>query len=344
MPEAGRPAFTLRRALAIGAPGARRHPSTTHMHCTHCLSSHTSVGLLVRTLVSFLGVVIATTAPTHAGEFANAVLSYSQGSNAANGYTNPLVALGAPERFTGEGIDPSAVTPFQPCFLNTEVVSIGSGGSLTLAFDPPLVDHPGNPFGVDFIVFGNSFFTDGAYPNGSVSALAADGGTIEVTADGTHWIAVPSSLADGLFPTMGWVDALPYSSSAGTIAADPRLPVDPAWMMNDLIGLSYADLVARYAGSAGGSGVDLAGVGLTQAIAVRISVAAGFYPNVEIDAVARVRPATHPADIDGNGAVDGLDLAAVLSAFGSASATADIDHNGVVDGPDLAAILAGWSG
>lgn len=304
------------------APAARTHP------------------FLSRACIALL----ATSTVTHAGDFAHAVISYAPGSNATNGYTNPATALGAPERFTGEGIAPGSVTPFQPCFLNTEVVSIGSGGQLTLGFDPPLADHPGNPFGIDFIVFGNSFFTDGAYPNGSVGALAADGGTIEVTANGTDWIVIPSSLADGLFPTMGWIDAPPYSAVAGTTATDPQLPVDPAWTMNDLIGLSYPQLVERYAGSAGGSGVDLARIGLSHAIAVRVSVAAGFYPNVEIDAIARVRPATHPADIDGNGTVNGVDLAAVLSAFGGPSASADIDHNGIVDGPDLAAVLAGWTG
>jgi hypothetical protein len=41
--------------------------------------------------------------------------------------------------------------------------------------------------------------------------------------------------------------------------------------------------------------------------------------------------------------VNGLDLATVLSAFGTASSAADIDHSGLVDGLDLAAILAGWS-
>ncbi len=295
-------------------------------------------------LVAAAGVMLTTATATATGEFAASVLSYVQGSNAANGYTNPATALGPPERFTGEGISPAAVTPFQPCFLNTEVVSIGSGGHLTLAFDPPLLDHPGNPFGIDFIIFGNSFFTDGAYPSGSVSALAADGGRVEVTADGTTWIVVPSTLADGLYPTMGWIDVLPYSAVAGKIATDPRLPIDPEWTMNDLIGLSYEQLVERYAGSAGGSGVDLSVVGLTQAIAVRISVESGLFPNVEVDAVASVRPMTHPADIDGNGLVNGIDLASVLSAFGGPSATADIDHNGIVDGPDLAAVLAGWTG
>ncbi len=281
--------------------------------------------------------------PTSASDFANNVLSYFAGSNPANGFTNPLVALGPPERFTGEGIAPGAVTPFHPCFGTNEIVSIGAGGQLTLGFDPPLRDQANNPFGIDFIVFGNSFFTDAAYPSGVVGALAADGGTIQVSADGITWISIPNVFADGLCPTMGWVDGGAYAATNGVIATDPNTPVDPTWTAASLSGKTYDELVGIYDGSAGGAGVDLASVGLTQAIAVRIIVPTGIHPNVEIDAVARVHASNNPADIDGNGLVNGADLAAVLTAFGTAFSAADIDHSGLVDGLDLAAILAGWS-
>ena len=281
--------------------------------------------------------------PTSASDFATNVLSYVAGSNPANGFTNPLVALGPPERFTGEGISPGAVTPFHPCFGTNEIVSIGAGGQLTLGFEPPLRDQANNPFGIDFIVFGNSFFTDAAYPSGVVGALAADGGTIQVSADGITWISIPNVFADGLCPTMGWVDGGAYAATNGMIATDPNTPVDPTWTAASLSGKTYDELVDIYDGSAGGAGVDLASVGLTQAIAVRIIVPTGIHPNVEIDAVARVHASGNPADIDGNGLVNGADLAAVLTAFGTASSAADIDHSGLVDGLDLAAILAGWS-
>ena len=48
--------------------------------------------------------------------FATSVLSYDAGSNAAAGYTNASTALGSAERFTGEGVFPSGVTPFNPAF------------------------------------------------------------------------------------------------------------------------------------------------------------------------------------------------------------------------------------
>ena len=49
-----------------------------------------------------------------------------------------------------------------------------------------------------------------------------------------------------------------------------------------------------------------------------------------------------PADLDGNGAVDGADLAIVLGAWGSSDATANLTGDPLVDGADLAAILAAW--
>ena len=52
----------------------------------------------------------------------------------------------------------------------------------------------------------------------------------------------------------------------------------------------------------------------------------------------------NPADINGDGAVNGSDLAAVLSAWGTNSAGADIDGDGLVGGSDLAAVLSGWTG
>lgn len=54
--------------------------------------------------------------------------------------------------------------------------------------------------------------------------------------------------------------------------------------------------------------------------------------------------APNPADVNRDGVVDAIDLAAVLNTWGSADASADIDGNGVVGATDLAAVLSAWSG
>ena len=48
------------------------------------------------------------------------------------------------------------------------------------------------------------------------------------------------------------------------------------------------------------------------------------------------------ADLNGDGAVDGIDLSTILSAWGSSTGAADVNGDGLVDGLDLAAILSAW--
>lgn len=56
-------------------------------------------------------------------------------------------------------------------------------------------------------------------------------------------------------------------------------------------------------------------------------------------------PSSGPSgDLNGDGAVNGLDLTALLAAWGSAGGTADINGDGVVNGLDLTALLAAWTG
>jgi hypothetical protein len=55
----------------------------------------------------------------------------------------------------------------------------------------------------------------------------------------------------------------------------------------------------------------------------------------------RVLSCARPGDIDGNGAVDGGDLAALLSNWGGKGA-GDVDGNGTVDSADLALVLNAW--
>ena len=59
----------------------------------------------------------------------------------------------------------------------------------------------------------------------------------------------------------------------------------------------------------------------------------GFHPD-----------ACDPADVNGDGIVDGADLAAILTSWGQPclGCAADVDGDGSVSGADLAAILAGW--
>ncbi|MCH2145370.1 MAG: hypothetical protein MK082_09530 [Phycisphaerales bacterium] len=49
-----------------------------------------------------------------------------------------------------------------------------------------------------------------------------------------------------------------------------------------------------------------------------------------------------PEDLDGNGVIDGGDLAQLLGEWQGSNAASDFDGNGIVDGADLSALLAAW--
>ena len=52
-----------------------------------------------------------------------------------------------------------------------------------------------------------------------------------------------------------------------------------------------------------------------------------------------------PGDVDNSGAVNGVDLAALLNSWGTSGGKypgADVNHDSVVNGSDLAIVLNGW--
>jgi hypothetical protein len=58
-----------------------------------------------------------------------------------------------------------------------------------------------------------------------------------------------------------------------------------------------------------------------------------------------VRSSCCPGDITGNGTVNGLDLAAILAAWGTdgqGKFDCDVDNDGIVNGADLATVLSAW--
>src|SRR5690349_3213061 len=108
--------------------------------------------------VRLLALALAGIVPslTVCAQFASSVVSYVPGTGVAAGLTNPAAALGEPSRVT-PGTYGGPVDPFDPAYLGSQLVSIGTGGSLTVKFSQPILNHPLNRFGIDFIIFGNSF-------------------------------------------------------------------------------------------------------------------------------------------------------------------------------------------
>lgn len=233
--------------------------------------------------------LLITAAASAADPWADAVVDFNLGTGGSSSYANPNNAVGSPTRFTGVAFGfPSVVSPFSSPFDPGDIVSVGAGGFVTVRFDEPVTNDPLNPYGLDLLVFGNSFYEDLDYPNGRAGGLFGDSAVIEVSADGLDWRTIPVVSPDGKFPTLGYADVTnPYSSTAGLVPTDFTKPVDPSF---DPTGKTFVEILAGYDGSGGGAGVDLAAVSLSSISFVRVSRPAGMPGKFEVDAFADVSP------------------------------------------------------
>ncbi len=224
-------------------------------------------------------------------------------------FNNPETALGRPTvDTTGDGFnipldEPVPLVAVNSAFRSFEMVSIGIGGHLTLTFDHPVQDDPCNPYGIDFIIFGNSFHISGGGqpwangdPNDTVvsGALFAEPALVSVSQDGMSWFTFfDGPFADDFAPTLGRIydPENPDPKLGGWNLwwggpTDPTRPLDPELMPANLGGGSVADAAEFYDGSAGGTGFDLAALGLDWIQYVRIEHGDSGVP--EIDAIADV--------------------------------------------------------
>ncbi len=218
---------------------------------------------------------------------------------------DPNAVLGKPTTWFNDNftffprVETFAASVAAPAFYsdldgNPVVATVNPGQSITVAFDHEVEDHPDNPYGIDFIVFGNAFFkgygqvtaiTDMAtYPIVGTSPLSAEAITVAVSPDGIHWHTyVDGPFADALFPTQ----AFEWDRAAGDWGKELSFttPVDPQIELEDFVGLSMADAIDLYDGSAGGTGFDLADSGFDSIRYVRVTGFGG-----EVDAFADVDP------------------------------------------------------
>ncbi len=217
--------------------------------------------------------------------WAHELVDFEMGSGGNPGYPDPNSALGPVDPVTGEGLGlHSPLTMFNPPFDTDEVVSLGEGGFITVAFEAVVDDRTG----ADFIVFGNAGFS-GAAPSFDVHTdpailFGADGSgsLVEVSLNGTDFFALPGTV-DDLFPTQPWIDA------GSALPSDFRRPVPSSLTLRDFAGLDFPSAIALYDRSAGGRPFDISGTRLSSFRFVRISnITAGGDGNLEVDALVIV--------------------------------------------------------
>lgn len=279
--------------------------------------------------------------------FADEIILYNPGNTPSAVYNDPLTALGSPERTSGEvfGIL-DVVSAFSPPYGTDEIVSVSPGGELVIKFSQPVIDDPNNLYGVDLLVFGNTFFIDEAWPSGICNGFYGDGlGTIEISADGEDWHAIPNLFANSLFPTIGFTDAGAYDHAPGLLLTDFTRPVDPSLHVDHFMGSESGQIVEMYRGSGGGIGIDFESANLSEISYVRISVADDAKTHILIDAFSDVAPRL-PGDVDLNGSVDVDDLLTLINGWGAVEPgdpPADFTGNSQVDVDDLLVVINHWT-
>ncbi|MBX7245672.1 MAG: hypothetical protein K1X53_09235 [Candidatus Sumerlaeaceae bacterium] len=139
------------------------------------------------------------------------------------------------------------VDPTQPCQDPSRILSLGTGGSITLAFDNNwIVNGPGP----DFTIFENPFQPVG-FPDQSFAETAI----VSVSEDGTTWTTIPYNFVDP-GTTGGLLQKSCYSGLAGLNAV----------YSNPSNGISaYNPAVS------GGDAFDLTSVGLTRTRFIRLT-------------------------------------------------------------------------
>jgi hypothetical protein len=245
------------------------------------------IRLSVLAVASLLSAAHETTA-----QYAASVAGYVTGSLPANvsHYTNSAAVLGEPARVT-PGAFGGPVDPFDPPYLDSQLLALGTNGSLTVQFAAPIEHNTNNPFGLDFLIFGSAAFTitNGDYSGGGITdgtLFSNNKGRVRVSvsADNTNYFQLDPSQTpalDDLFPSDG--------------SGDFTRPVNPALGNADFAGQGLARIRRLYAGSGGGCGYalnwaqDAAGhaVAASSIQFIRVEVLDGY---VEIAGFAAVAP------------------------------------------------------
>src|SRR5262249_8442525 len=179
-------------------PARRLYPAlvSQSVNRSHCMNKKLRNQRMFHSKLLVLALAGVCIEVSVSAQYASSVVSYVPGIGFAAGYTNPAAALGEPPRIT-PGTFGGPVDPFDPPYLRSQLVSLGAGGSLTVKFSTPVLNHPLNRFGIDLIIFGNAFFvvTNAIDPvtfeyigtpatDGSIFGNAAGATRVSVSRDG----------------------------------------------------------------------------------------------------------------------------------------------------------------
>ena len=244
---------------------------------------------------------------SQASFFATELVDWSASLNSSGWYNNPENLLGKPTTMIAAwGGGTSHVSIVEPPYGQNTLTTFNLGDWAVVKFPEPVWDNPSNPYGLDFIVYGNAFFAgSGGFVSDTTDhrtfditgGLFAEPTKISVSPDGIDWYTYDGGhYADSYYPTNPWVwdpDLWDATGNGWTdVENDYFKPVNPALTAADFAGTSY-NAMLLYEGSAGGTGFDLAESGFEWIQYVKVEGLSGFAGG-EIDAFAAVAPVPVP--------------------------------------------------
>lgn len=264
--------------------------------------------------------VILLTPPAQSDPWADRVVAASPSLDGSGLYNDPAAVLGKPTQtfvdpFYREEMIASLVVPA----VNVDrdgrklLLTLRANQFVKLQFDEPVEDDPRNPYGIDLLVFGNSFFIAHDYvgPDANMEEIWILGPpfteniTVAVswsgigdpdTNPGEWYVYRNGPTGDGLYPTNAFL--WNQCAHAWGPESDFTRPVDPSLDAFDFVGLTAAEAIRRYRRSGGGAGFDLAEGGFRAIRYVYLTGRGG-----EVDALADVAPMPGgfgDADFDGD--------------------------------------------
>lgn len=238
-------------------------------------------------------IVAMLSTPAFGAYYATELVYYSDSLTASTLYNDPNAVIGAPAtNFANTwGSNPTArVKLVEPAYNvdlegNKLITTLNANQEIVVGFDHQVENDSNNPYGVDFLVFGNSFYTgsgtvsddtnmnDYMFNYGStfegggwfenvlvsVSQGAVEDGMDPDDPTTWDWYTYSDGpYGDNAYPTQAYLWDAENAEWTDTLS-DFTKPVDPD-AIDELIGqtgVSAADAIAAYDGSGGGTGFDL---------------------------------------------------------------------------------------
>ncbi|MEN6355545.1 MAG: PEP-CTERM sorting domain-containing protein [Armatimonadota bacterium] len=245
--------------------------------------------------------------------YATTLIGYSSDLTGSSLYNDPNAVIGQPSTWfknTWGDTSNHRVKLVEPAYNvgpsgEKLITTLNTGQWMEVKFDHQVMDDPLNPYGIDFLVFGNSFFVGSGTVSDTTNmntykltngSIFAENMKVSVSQDGTDWYTYNNGpYADAMFPTNAYLWDSANACWTNT-QADFTKPVNPSLTSADFAGKTGAQAIALFDGSAGGTGFDLAESGFGWIQYIKVEGVSGFSGG-EIDGFSDVAAVPEPSSL-----------------------------------------------